>query len=195
LRAELDLARWKLGRRAPPPPLYKQRVVRRYARLFHARCLVETGTYLGDMVAAQLPHFDRIYSIELSRELAEAAGRRFAQQKKVTIEWGDSGAVLPSLLRQLDEPCVFWLDGHDSGGITARSALATPIMAELRAILTHSREDHIILIDDARCFDGTGDYPTLPEIRAMLSSYRPRWTFEVKDDVIRLHSPPPVGDG
>jgi hypothetical protein len=55
-------------------------------------------------------------------------------------------------VRQLQEPALFWLDGHYSGVDTGKDELDTPVSAELEAILGSPVKGHVILIDDARCF-------------------------------------------
>jgi hypothetical protein len=63
---EQELRRWeKLGRPAPPPRIVKQRIVKDYAQNFSLRTLVETGTYLGEMIEATQDCFTHIVSIEL----------------------------------------------------------------------------------------------------------------------------------
>jgi hypothetical protein len=178
--------RWeRSGRLGPPPQLIKQRTVRQEARRHSISCLVETGTYLGDMVAAQLSAFSRIYSIELDPHLAEAARARFAPFPHVTILQGDSAKMLPLVLREIDRPCLFWLDGHYSEGITARGDRVTPIVQELEAVLAHPVRGHVLLIDDARLFDGTDDYPTQQEVERILSRHG-AWMMECRDDIIRV---------
>lgn len=178
--------RWeRSGRLGSPPQLIKQRTVRQEARRHSISCLVETGTYLGDMVAAQLSAFSRIYSIELDPHLAEAARSRFAPFPHVTILQGDSAKMLPLVLREIDRPCLFWLDGHYSEGITARGDRVTPIVHELEAVLAHSVPGHVLLIDDARLFDGTNDYPTQQEVERILSRHG-AWRMECRDDIIRV---------
>ena len=44
----------------------------------------------------------------------------------------------------------------------------------------------MILIDDARNFDGSHDYPDLDDLRQSVLSRHPHARFEVKDDVIRI---------
>jgi hypothetical protein len=56
-------------------------------------------------------------------------------------------------------------------------------------VFTHSIPGHVALIDDARLFDGTDDYPTLDDLRRWLAERRPAWVMEVADDIIRLHGP------
>jgi hypothetical protein len=178
--------RWERGGRVgSPPQLIKQRTVRREARRHSISCLVETGTYLGDMVAAQLRAFSRIYSIELDPRLAEAARARFASFPHVTILQGDSAKVLPLVLREIDQPCLFWLDGHYSEGITARGDRVTPIVQELEAVLAHPVRGHVLLIDDARLFDGTDDYPTQQEVQRIVARHG-SWMMECRDDIIRV---------
>jgi hypothetical protein len=59
-------------------------------------------------------------------------------------------------------------------------------MKEVNAILEH-KQGHVILIDDARCFDGTHDYPTLNELQKLVALKRPDYMFSVLNDVIRIH--------
>jgi len=185
--ARKAIAAWEsAGRPVPPPHAYKQRLLRDCSRAHGARVLVETGTYLGDMLEALREDFGQVYSIELDRELHERAIRRFAGRRNVSILCGDSATVLPRLLDSISHPALFWLDGHFSAGITARGDKDTPVVAELEAIARHPVRGHVVLIDDARCFDGSHDYPTLQEIREFASRHWPDHTFEVKDDIIRI---------
>jgi len=187
LRAAIGVWSWYLrGRPAPPPHRVKQRIVIGHARRFQLTTLVESGTYLGDMVAAVRKHFERIYSIELGPELAERARDRFAGDPGVTILCGDSGTVLPGLLGTIERPCIFWLDGHYSGGNTALGEVATPILRELDGILDLAPGSHVILIDDARLFTGEDGYPRLEDVSELLRHRRPSAAFAVEDDVIRI---------
>ena len=176
-----------MGRPAPPPPLVKQRIVADHARRFGTALLVETGTYRGDMVAAQRRQFRRIWSIELQEQLAERARARFARDPHITILSGDSAVLLPGILASIREPCLFWLDAHYSAGITARGDIDTPIAAELDFVLRHPVAGHVVLIDDARDFTGVNGYPTLADLTAAIRGQRPDWSVEVVDDVIRAH--------
>ena len=187
-RRERDaVAAWMAaGRPVPAPSLVKQRIVRHYAKRFRLRTLVETGTYLGDMIEATRDTFDRIYSVELDKALHDNARQRFDGQQKICLLQGDSGTVLPHILRAIQEPTLFWLDGHWSGGITAKGEKDTPIVAECEAVLAHPVEGHVILVDDARCFTGENDYPTIAGMRN-LCVQRPDMNFEVEADVIRVH--------
>lgn len=173
------------GKPVPPPHIVKQGIVKYYAERFQPHILIETGTFMGEMVDACTSIFDQIYSIELSRDLFLGAYNRFSKQKHISIIHGDSVDILPEILLKIDEPCLFWLDGHYSGGFTAKGKKDTPILQEVMSILNHHIDRHIILIDDARCFNGQNDYPIIQELRDMILSYHPDWSFEVKDDVIR----------
>jgi hypothetical protein len=176
----------RAGRPVPPPHLVKQRVLRGYARTFRLPVFIETGTYRGDMVEAVKGDFERIYSIELGRELYTLAERRFAADPHITILQGDSGEVLRDLLKRIDRPALFWLDSHFSDADTARSSLITPIRRELEHILAHPlAHRHVILIDDARLFTGEDDYPTIESLKSTVRSAGfDSWA--VKDDIIRI---------
>ncbi len=185
-----QLHQWHIsGRPLPGPDALKQQIVRQYAARFQTQTLIETGTFMGRMVWAMRRTFDTIYSIELDRALYEAAAQRFSPYKHISILSGDSGEVLPTILSTLIGPTLFWLDGHYSGEITAKGTAITPIMMELRHIFAHPIEDHVLLIDDARLFNGEDDYPTLDSIRDFVQANRPGWVIQVKHDVIRIHKP------
>jgi len=119
--------------------------------------------------------------------LYERARKKFSKFDYISIVQGDSGEVLSVILADIKQPCLFWLDGHYSGGDTAKGRLETPILQELHCVLTHSIEGHVILIDDARLFTGQNNYPTVGEIQELVFKRHPDWRFEVKHDIIRIH--------
>jgi hypothetical protein len=188
------LRRWeRQGKPVPPPHIVKQLAVKKYAAAFGLRVLVETGTYHGEMVEAMYKVFDRLYSIEIDQGLYEEALDVFAPFPHIRIIKGDSGEVLPSILSEVKQPCLFWLDGHYSGPETGKGPLDTPITKELQHIFLHPVRDHVMLIDDARDFTGKGDYPSLDRLREFVRGFRPDWLFEVRDDIIRIYPRRPDG--
>src|SRR5687768_9533730 len=110
-----QLEHWHLaGNPIPPPHIVKQITITGYQKKYSISTLVETGTYLGDMVEAQKKRFRKIISIELSVDLYEKAKQRFVKDKNVRIVQGDSGEALPGILKEITERAIFWLDGHYS---------------------------------------------------------------------------------
>lgn len=188
LQDSRELREWRRqGSPLPPPHLVKQQTVKRYGKMFGLHTLIETGTYTGAMVFAMQDDFARIYTVELDDKLFNAARKNLAKFAHVEPVHGDSGDVLPQIMARVNEPCLFWLDGHFSGEGTAKGRLHTPIMRELECILEHPITNHAVLIDDAHCFVGEDDYPTIEEIRELANSKRPDWHFEVKDNILRIH--------
>jgi hypothetical protein len=176
----------------PPPHIVKQRILKTYAHRFDLKILVETGTYYGDMVEAMRTSFDRLYSIELSRDLYEMATVRFKGIEHIELIHGDSGVALGRIVAELDQPALFWLDGHYSAGVTAKGDKDTPIYEELRHILDGHNRGHVILIDDARCFGTDPSYPRIEEIKEFIGSRWPDTEISVQHDTIRItpsHSP------
>jgi len=184
-----ELQNWhKKGKSISLPSLMKQKIVKEYAKKFNISTFIETGTYMGDMVNATKKIFKKIYSIELDNKLSEEAKNRFSRFANIEIIHGDSKDILPRILSNITEPCLFWLDAHYSGGITARGKKETPIMEELNCILSHPlKETFVILIDDARLFIGLNDYPDIKEIKSIIYKKYPGWMLEIKDDIIRIH--------
>jgi len=182
--APVEYSIWKLKGSPQPkvPHLVKQRVIQEYAQRFHLRTLIETGTNFSHMLYVQKDHFKEIYSIELDPWKVEIARKKFADRPYIHVLEGDSGEVLPKLLPDLKEPCLFWLDGHDFD-------ISTPVKKELEALYKHPIQNHVLLVDDARWFDGRTDYPTLEEMRAQVARDYPGHVMEVRDDMIRIHKP------
>lgn len=184
---DVIVRKWEQQNRPlPPPHQVKQAVIEDYRQRYRCSVLVETGTFRGDMVEAHMRHFDQVFSIELCQELYEKACYRFRKSPHVTIYQGDSGAVLPRIMRALHQPAIFWLDGHYSSGDTARGDKDCPIYEELDAIFAAgNRHAHVLLIDDARCFVGEGDYPTIAALTHYIQAKDSRYRVDVKDDIIR----------
>lgn len=181
----VEYIRWRNGRRGGPAPhLLKRRILKTYAGRYGLDTMVETGTYLGDMVAGVRGDFRSIMTIELDDALFERAKRRFAGDSNVHLYKGDSGKVLKEIVSELRGPALFWLDAHHSGGITAHGDQATPVLEELDHVLASGEPRHVVLIDDARDFNGAGGYPTVDDLRRQIGT-RPL-SLEVKDDVIRI---------
>lgn len=170
----------------PPPPQYKQHIVREYARMYGLHTLIETGTYLGEMVEAVKEDFSRIISIELAPTLYERAVKKFLAFPHIKILFGDSSKLLPAIIREIKEPCLFWLDAHCSGGITTRGEKVTPILEELNTILGRRQCGDVLLIDDARGFTGFNDYPTVEEVIDLVHQYDSSYRTEVINDIIRI---------
>lgn len=186
LRAR-ELEEWeRRGRPVPPPHIIKQLTIKHFAERFGTRVLIETGTYYGDMVEAMKPYFNQIYSIELSNDLYNKAKRRFAEDDRITIIHGDSGIELGKIIAKLDEPALFWLDGHYSAGVTARGVKDTPIYEELSHIFNSPLRGHVIIIDDARCFGADPAYPNIDELREFIRPNYPNAKIVTENDSIRI---------
>lgn len=178
------ISQWiKRGKPLPAPHAIKQELVTHYRDKYGISTFVESGTYLGDMVWAQKDNFEIIYTIELSKYLYEAARHRFRTNSHIQLIHGDSGKIMSTLIKDLPHQTLFWLDGHYSGGITARGDKDCPITEELKAILSSGIE-HILLIDDARYFKGERDYPTLNALSAYIISLYPNSNIEIENDCI-----------
>jgi hypothetical protein len=186
IAAPVEYAWWRLrGSPGPKAPhLVKQLAIQKYAREFNLQVLVETGTNYAHMLYVQKGGFREVYSIELDDWRAESARRKFSNLPHIHVLQGDSGEVLPKIIPAIKEPCLFWLDGHDFD-------ISTPVKLELDAIYKHPVQGHVLLIDDARWFDGRTDYPTMEEVREKVAREYPGHEVEVKDDIIRIYKPKP----
>ena len=160
-------------------PLY---LVDRFAKAFGLSVFVETGTYTGSTVEHVEKGFSEVFTIELDEKLAAAATSRFSGRKHVHVAQGESGVRLAEVLLSLgDRRALFWLDAHWSGGITARQDLEihTSVRAELSALKSSVRRDHVIMIDDIDDFQGVHGYPTQNELVELVREINPDYQIEI----------------
>lgn len=182
----ISLPNWFLrGKPIPIPPIIKISILKKYQKKYNFPILIESGTYQGTTIYSLKNCFKKIYSIELSESLYKRAIKRLSKFNQINLLQGDSSKILPSLLKSINYPCFFWLDGHYSGGITAKGEINTPIMKELEVIANHSIKNHIIFIDDARCFNGTEGYPNLNILFKKIKKINKDYKITIKDDIIR----------
>lgn len=167
------------------PVEYKRRTIVEYAQAYNCNILIETGTYLGDTTDAVKDYFEKLYTIELSESLYKKAQKKFQGSAKICCYQGNSKDVLKEILPKVDGKIIFWLDAHYSGGITAKDDKQTPILEELDLIFKENKKS-VILIDDAREFGTSADYPTLFNLKHFILKTHPNAEIEIYNDIIRV---------
>lgn len=122
---------------------------------------IETGTYTGHGIKEMINDYDYVHSIELAEKYYLDAVERFINYPHVRLYHGNSKAVLPRILRHINQPVTVYLDGHFSGGDTAfgdehvNGISNAPLLTELE-ILQQRPYDDIIIIDDCRMLGQKG---------------------------------------
>jgi hypothetical protein len=174
------------GRPPPPPDAVKYGVIRSYAERHGLKVLVETGTFYGDAIFTLRKTFREIHSVELAPGLHASAVAQLRHLGHIHIHLGDSARELPSIAASLKAPAIFWLDGHFCAGPSARGSKDTPVFEELDYLLGRPAGKNVVLIDDARLFNGSDGYPTIDELRLMVKAKRPDASFDVELDIIRI---------
>jgi hypothetical protein len=181
---------WINGKKGMAPHLFKQLTIKKYQRKTKARIFVETGTFRGDMINALKNHFNEMHSIELNPEFYKNACERFKNNKHIKIWNGDSALILKDVIKNINENIIFWLDGHcciDNGKITSMGIKNTPIVLEIEEIAKHQQKNeltHTLLIDDARLFNGTDDYPEINEFISIVKNLFHGYSIHIENDII-----------
>lgn len=183
--------RWRTeGYFAPVPYFIRRAQLLQVGKRIGAEVAVETGTFRGDTTVFLARHFRETHTIEVVPALAGLARERFWNQPSITVWDGDSSDVLRSLLPQLKGAVLFYLDGHDSGGVTGKGEKACPVREELEIIYGSGENRLSVVIDDARLFGTDPDYPTLGEVRLWMERLRPVATVRVEHDAIVIEDAP-----
>ena len=71
---------------------------------------------------------------------------------KINFLLGDSSEVFKTLLPNINNPSIFFLDGHWSAGDTGRGKKDCPLFEELQIIHDTFIPNAILIIDDCRIF-------------------------------------------
>jgi hypothetical protein len=156
---------------------FKIRILKKYASAAEYGIAVETGTLFGVSALRLSRHFSRVYTIEINRELYEKAAAKFRDHDRVRVLFGDSKLVLRELLKEIRQPCLFYLDAHFSGdratnwkqsrwrgyrvdtgyaGDRPSAENQVPLFEEIKAIHDGLKSRCLIYIDDVDKFDENG---------------------------------------
>ena len=184
--------RWRTeGYFMPVPYFIRRAQLLQVGKRIGAEVAVETGTFRGDTTAFLARHFREPHTVEVVPALAELARERFRKNPSVKVWDGDSSEVLRSLLPQIKGAVLFYLDGHDSGGITGKGVKSCPVREELEIIFgSPSSRKMSVVIDDARLFGTDPDYPTLGEVRESMETLRPVAIVRVEHVAIVIEDTP-----
>jgi hypothetical protein len=170
----------------------RAKVILDHAQRHDLRVLVETGSGDGITADALAPHFDRVFTIEVSAYKYYGVWGRLLHHANVLPILGDSADILPHLLNHMKEPAIYWLDGHYDGADSGRGREDTPIRTELAVIFAKPRpRPNVVLIDDARLFGTDPAYPDIGWITGRVDRWCchgawPPYEVSVADDIIRI---------
>lgn len=161
-------------------------IIRNYSRQHpYIKNFVESGSADGDTCIAVQPYFERLFTVEIVPTVQERTAERLRPFKNVECFQGDTTHIFPGLLQQINQSCLFWLDGHYCGSLEARGDKDTPVIEELQIILATGLP-HVILIDDARLFGSDPAYPSIEWVRGQAFSQDIHYTFSYADDIMRI---------
>lgn len=156
------------GRPHPMPAEMKRAMIMHYARKSGARTLIETGMYKAETTLAMAPHFDRVFSIEISKAMIDRLNT-IGCPPNVTTVHGRSQDKLPLIMDHVEGVRVFWLDahgatwGHEFGEKQEADVPACSLLEELDVVFARRHSGDVLLIDDADIF-GTYGWPPLSDI-------------------------------
>lgn len=161
--------------------------------IFKTDVFIESGTSYGTTARNAKDIFNEVHTIELEESFFTKAKQNFSSCSFVHVYHGDSGDLMPAILEKVKKRNIlFWLDGHFSGGTTARGVGNTPIMKELAAIEKSGIRNGIILIDDMCCFspeikavpDVAQGYPSMDQLRQALLKINPGYELILYGDIL-----------
>lgn len=145
-----------------------------------AKCLIESGTYLGVTAARCARSFEWVLTIELDIDLANQATNFLRRFGKVKVFQGDAVKLLPQLMAREDaRAAVVFLNGHYSGGNTAQGDVAEPAILELEILAQHRDRVCGIIIDDFRLFGAEAGFPKKSDVVLAVERFFPSSAYEL----------------
>ena len=148
---------------------------------------IETGTHKGKGVDWALNHFEKVHSIEISKEFYYPCLERYKYQPRVQLHFGDSRKKLLEVLKIVNKTCFIFLDAH--GDINDQGP--NPLYEEIEAIRNNSISNHIILIDDLRRIGDPSDpcwsKISIEELKTQLQSLNNKYEIlEYSDSLLAI---------
>jgi len=152
----------------------KKEVIQKYMN----NVFVESGSLVGGAIETALSvGFKKVLSVELAEKYYNICKNKFDNDPRVTLFFGDVELLLWDMIKDIKEPITFWLDGHESGGDTAKGIHGDPMTQELEIIKLHPIKTHTILIDDVR---GNPD----PNLFKLLKDINNKYNFIMEDGYV-----------
>lgn len=176
----LDLWRVARGHPVNPHSLSKLRIINAARIRSGATQMIEVGTYLGVTANRCAKLFRRVHTIELSETLYLRAKDVLANQENVEIYLGDGRHWIERILQSSEASDVLvFLDGHFSGGITARGNVPEPALEEIAILSRFQSKIAAIVIDDFRNFGVEQGTPSKSALLASLERYFPERQYQI----------------
>jgi Ribosomal RNA adenine dimethylase len=169
-----------------PHSYTKFRAIKAAKKKLKASTFIETGTYLGVTTKRCAPHFDKVFTIELDKNLAEQAAVFLSNNQNVKVLQGDVLVQLPEILNQDVDNVLVFLDAHFSKGITACGDLPEPAIEELIILSKFSDKISGIIIDDFRLFGTEPGFPSKSSVFQSIEQLFPRFDVTVALDQILI---------
>lgn len=152
---------------------------------------IETGTYKGGTAVWAAQNFKQVVTIEAHPPRYEKTAAALAgKYPNLSFRLGDSRRLLRSVLKEVDEPALLWLDAHWCGNyeLSQENGDECPLVEELKIVASCDIFiRHFIMIDDARLFlnppprpHNPTQWPEMKEIVSLL----PGRAITIFEDVI-----------
>lgn len=184
IRYIIEIILYKLNFKKNPWHSIKQKMIYKLQKKYKLNTFIETWTYMGVMVYAQLNNFNKIYSIELSKKYYNLAKKRFENNKNVFLILWDSSIELWKLINKINNQSLFFLDWHFSWWDTGKWVKECPLNEELDQFIKNKNKinNHIIMIDDIRLCWTDKDYPSIDELKQKLKLINNDYKIMIKND-------------
>lgn len=143
----------------------KFEVIKKIKKECEAKTLVETGTYLGVTARRSSNLFENVFTIELSKELANRARKKFRNIDNIEVVQGDAVEKISGVLeKNRCQRALVFLDAHYSGGETTYGDVPEPALKELGNIEQYDGKVRAIIIDDFLDFGTNEGFPEKSEL-------------------------------
>ena len=162
-------------------------------RYFDIKCFVEAGTFRGHTTLWAAEYFEKVVTIENSHSLYEQVVAKHGTIDNICFLYGHTVDMLNEVIQKTRNPSIFWLDSHWCGGESYGEFDQCPLLVEID-IINQIKDEHFILIDDARLFLSPPPFPNNIEqwpsidkvIQALTSSKNERYIVVFEDVIIAV---------
>ncbi len=164
----------------------KGQLIGHYQKIGGFATLIEKVSCGNSMIGVSGNAFKESYSFHVNSTSADKERCLAVTPAHTSVVHSEGLHPLNGILHTLTTPALFWLDGLQAKNASGATTALHPILLDLKAICSHHRSDHLILIDHASLFNGSNRYPSLEEIQKTVAAYHHPMVLIIENDIIRL---------
>jgi hypothetical protein len=169
---QIDAIKWLLTDKVQPVPKFvKHQLIKQYQKKYSSEAFVEVGSFHPNLLIPQYGKFKKMYAIGFAQGANNYSKERLKKFKNIQLLPGKDSKKLSSLVKQLRDSAVFWINAKNLSDTT-----------NLLGIICKGQFKTVILIDHADYFQGD----KIEELIKFVNKIKPSAIIDVNYNIISI---------